>query len=54
MFITLVLQAIGRMRARRNTARELARLSDRDLADIGLTRAQIDEAAAGTLVRIGL
>ena len=32
--------------ARRRTARELARLSSRQLADIGLSEAGIDQAAA--------
>lgn len=52
MFITLLLDAYRSYLARRETARELARLSDADLADIGLRRNQIADCAAGTLVRV--
>lgn len=36
-----MLKAINRWRKARNTARELSALTDRELGDIGLTRADI-------------
>ena len=50
----MILDAWHRMVARRRTARELARLSDDDLADIGLTRSQIADCAAGEFIRPGI
>ncbi len=45
-WLEAAIQAIARFRARRQTERALAQLDDRVLADIGISRADIDLAAA--------
>ena len=44
-------QAVRKWQERHRVRHELRRLSDRDLADIGLTRDTIDVAARGEIVR---
>ena len=44
-------QAVRKWQERHRVRHELQRLSDRDLADIGLTRDTIDAAARGEIVR---
>jgi len=46
MFNT-VIDSIRRWRLEENTRRELRRLNDRQLADIGITRFDIDSVARG-------
>jgi uncharacterized protein YjiS (DUF1127 family) len=45
MFTSLVLSKIRAYLKYRETVRELSRLSDRELADIGIARVEIDELA---------
>lgn len=45
MFTSLVLSKIRAYLKYRETVRELSRLSDRELADIGVARVEIDELA---------
>jgi uncharacterized protein YjiS (DUF1127 family) len=45
MFITHVIARLRAWTRYRASVRALAALNDRELADIGLTRGQIDEAA---------
>lgn len=44
-FFATVRQAVGRRREINRVRRELHRLSDRDLADIGIARGDIDAVA---------
>lgn len=44
MFLSVVLSGLRRWIRARDTARQLSALSDRELADIGLTRGDIAEA----------
>lgn len=44
-------QAVRNWQERHRTRQELGRLSDRELADIGLTRDTIHAAARGEIVR---
>ena len=44
---TLVCSRLEAFRAFRATRRELSQLSDRDLADFGISRASIDNVARG-------
>ena len=46
-----VTQAVRRWQERQRMRQELRQLSDRDLADIGLTRDTIDEVVRGEIVR---
>ena len=45
MFVTYILSKIRAYKLYRETARELAQLSDRDLADLGISRFQIASVA---------
>jgi uncharacterized protein YjiS (DUF1127 family) len=45
MFVSWILSKIRAYMAYRETVAELSRLSDRELADLGITRFQIDEVA---------
>ena len=49
-FVTIT-QAVRNWQERRSTRQELSHLSDRELADIGLTRDTIDAAARGDIAR---
>lgn len=46
-----ITQSVRNWQERRSTRQELSRLSDRELADIGLTRDTIEAAARGEFVR---
>jgi len=46
-----ITQAVRNWQERHSVRQELSRLSDRELADIGLTRDTIDAAARGEIVR---
>ena len=46
-----ITQAVRTWQERHRTRQELGRLSDRELADIGLRRDTIDAAARGDIVR---
>ena len=46
-----VTQAVRNWQARNRARQELQRLSDRDLADIGVTRRTIDAAVRGEIQR---
>lgn len=48
MFTSLLLSKIRDYLRYRETVRELSRLSDRELEDIGVARYQIDGVARGT------
>jgi uncharacterized protein YjiS (DUF1127 family) len=48
MIVTLVLAKLRTWKRCRDTVRELSRLSDRDLADLGISRFDIDSVARGT------
>jgi len=50
MLLTII-QALKALRNYHRTMDELSQLSDRDLADIGLTRSDIESVAAGTFAR---
>jgi uncharacterized protein YjiS (DUF1127 family) len=45
MFLSVVLSNLRQWRRSRETARQLAALTDRKLSDIGLTRGDISQAA---------
>jgi uncharacterized protein YjiS (DUF1127 family) len=45
MIVTLVLAKLRNWKRYRETVRELSRLSDRDLADLGISRFEIDTVA---------
>jgi uncharacterized protein YjiS (DUF1127 family) len=45
--VLLLIRMIQAYRARRRTVVELSRLDDRELADVGLCRADIQRVAAG-------
>lgn len=47
MFVSLVLSKIRSYLRYRETLSELSRLSDRDLADLGLSRHDLDGVARG-------
>jgi uncharacterized protein YjiS (DUF1127 family) len=47
MFTSLILSKIREFIRYRETVRELSRLSDRELEDIGISRYQIDGVARG-------
>ena len=51
MDFTAINQAVRKWQERQRMRQELQRLSDRDLADIGLTRDSISEAVRGEIVR---
>ena len=51
MVFTAITQAVRKWQERHRVRRELQRLSDRDLADIGLTRDTVSEAVRGEIVR---
>ena len=51
MDFTPITQAVRKWQERHRVRQELQRLSDRDLADIGLTRDAISEAVRGEIVR---
>lgn len=52
MFLTIV-RMLKSLQSYRNVYNELAELSPRELADIGLDRADIERVAAGEMVRGG-
>lgn len=45
MFVTWILSRLRAWQRYRQTVRELQRLSDRELSDVGLTRTDIDAVA---------
>jgi uncharacterized protein YjiS (DUF1127 family) len=45
MFLSVILSSLRQWRRSRETARQLAALTDRELSDIGLTRGDIPQAA---------
>ncbi|MFN3688087.1 DUF1127 domain-containing protein [Salinarimonas sp.] len=45
MIVTWILERLRAYARYRDTVRELSRLSDRELADVGLSRADIEAAA---------
>ena len=45
MIVTFVLAQLRNWKRYRETVRELSRLSDRDLADLGISRFDIDSVA---------
>ena len=45
MIVTFVLSKLRNLKRYRQTVRELSRLSDRDLADLGISRFDIDSVA---------
>jgi uncharacterized protein YjiS (DUF1127 family) len=45
MFLSVILSSLRQWRLARETARELAALSDRELSDIGLSRGDISQVA---------
>jgi uncharacterized protein YjiS (DUF1127 family) len=49
MFTSLVLSKIRSYLKYRETVRELSRLTDRELEDVGISRYQIDGIARGNL-----
>jgi len=49
MFTSLVLSKIRSYLKYRDTVRELSRLTDRELEDVGISRYQIDGIARGNL-----
>ena len=51
MDFTPIAQAVRKWQERSRARRELQRLTDHDLADIGLSRGDIDSALRGDLVR---
>ena len=51
MDISNITQAVRNWQERQRVRQEFQRLSDRDLADIGLTRDTIGEAVRGEIVR---
>ena len=51
MAIANITQAVRKWQERHRARQELQRLTDHDLADIGLTRSSIDEAVRGEIVR---
>ncbi len=53
MFITMVLAGLKRAITARRTAHYLSTFSDRELADLGITRHQIDAAVRGNLRPFG-
>lgn len=48
MITTFVLAKLRNWKRYRETVRELSRLSDRDLADLGISRFDIDSVARST------
>jgi uncharacterized protein YjiS (DUF1127 family) len=48
MIVTYALAKLRNWKRYRQTVRELSRLSDRDLADLGISRFEIDTVARGT------
>ena len=51
MDISNITQAVRQWQERHRARQELQRLTDRDLADIGLTRGSINAAVRGEIVR---
>ena len=51
MLISMILSAYRSFKARRRAIRELAELTDQDLADVGLVRSEIDRSGAGHYTR---
>ena len=51
MDISNITQAVRQWQERHRARQELQRLTDRDLADIGLTRGSINAAVRGDIVR---
>ena len=51
MDFTPIAQAVRKWQERSRARRELQRLTDHDLADIGLSRGDIDSALRGDIVR---
>lgn len=51
MFVTLILSRIAAWLRYRETVRELSRLTDRDLADVGVSRAEIAAIARNHALR---
>ena len=51
MDIANITQAVRQWQERHRARQELQRLTDRDLADIGLTRGSINAAVRGEIVR---
>ena len=51
MDISNITQAVRNWQERHRARMELQRLSDRDLADIGLSRSSIDAAVRGEIAR---
>jgi uncharacterized protein YjiS (DUF1127 family) len=45
MFLSVILSSLRQRRRSRETVRQLAALTDRELSDIGLTRGDIPQAA---------
>ena len=50
MIVTFVLAKLRNWKRYRETVRELSRLSDRDLADLGISRFDIDSVARDAAV----
>lgn len=50
MIVTFVLAKLRNWKRYRQTVRELSRLSDRDLADLGISRFDIDSVARDAAV----
>ena len=48
MIVTAVIAKLRNWKRYRETVRELSRLSDRDLADLGISRFDIDSVARST------
>jgi len=48
MIVSLVLAKLRNWKRYRETVRELSRLSDRDLADLGISRFEIETVARST------
>jgi uncharacterized protein YjiS (DUF1127 family) len=48
MFLSVILSSFRQWRRSRETARELAALTDRELSDIGLSRGDISQATRQT------
>jgi uncharacterized protein YjiS (DUF1127 family) len=45
MLLSVILSSLRQWRRSRETARQLAALTDRELSDIGLTRGNVSQAA---------
>lgn len=53
MIVSVILEVYRRCVARRRVVRELDKLTDEDLADVGLVRSQIADCASGNLKQSG-